>query len=115
MKLIKFTFKTFSNGSVYFGFGLKGLKRPSYYLLDSLLQEMRLWALLVFVGVVYGEGNRTKRQFEAGHCDPAFCQIPDCYCGGNEIPGGFSPDQIPQFVLLTFDDAVNDLNEVYTG
>ena len=39
----------------------------------------------------------------------------DCYCGGNEIPGGFSPDQIPQFVLLTFDDAVNDLNEVYTG
>ncbi len=36
----------------------------------------------------------------------------DCYCGGKDIPGGYSPDQIPQFVLLTFDDAVNDLNQV---
>ena len=37
----------------------------------------------------------------------------DCYCGGREIPGGYSPDQIPQFVLLTFDDAVNDLNKQF--
>ena len=37
----------------------------------------------------------------------------DCYCGGRDIPGGYSPDQIPQFVLLTFDDAVNDLNKQF--
>jgi hypothetical protein len=52
---------------------------------------MRLWALLLVVVVsgwlglsaaAGGRGggaaatNRTKRQFEAGHCDPAFCQIP---------------------------------------
>jgi hypothetical protein len=45
------------------------------------------------------------------------CSLPlrifqDCYCGGKDIPGGYTPDQIPQFVLLTFDDAVNDLNQV---
>jgi hypothetical protein len=76
---------------------------------------MRLWALIMLVGAVgVAQGaNRTKRQFEAGHCDPALCKIPDCYCGGNEIPGGYKPDQIPQFVLLTFDDAVNDLNEAF--
>lgn len=37
------------------------------------------------------------------------CQLPSCSCGLS-IPGGISPDQTPQFVLLTFDDAVNDLN-----
>ena len=37
----------------------------------------------------------------------------DCYCGGKDIPGGYSPDQIPQFVMLTFDDAVNDLNKAF--
>ena len=40
-----------------------------------------------------------------------ICQ--DCYCGGKDIPGGFTADQIPQFVLLTFDDAVNDLNKQF--
>ena len=41
---------------------------------------MRLWAFLVLLGGVsqsLGVGlNRTKRQFEADHCDPAYCQIP---------------------------------------
>ena len=45
--------------------------------------QMRLWALLVLVGVVSG-ANRTKRQFEAGHCDPAFCQIPVSDEGGGD-------------------------------
>lgn len=46
-------------------------------------------------------------------CDPSYCRLPDCYCGGTDIPGGFSPEDIPQFVLLTFDDAVNDLNKAF--
>jgi len=79
--------------------------------------QMRLWlALLVAalaVTMVAAGTNRTKRQAGAEHCDPAYCQIPDCYCGGKDIPGGFTPDQIPQFVLLTFDDAVNDLNKQF--
>lgn len=52
-------------------------------------------------------------QSSADRCDPSRCRLPDCYCGGNNIPGGLSPQDIPQFVLLTFDDAVNDLNKQF--
>ena len=37
------------------------------------------------------------------------CTLPKCFCGRG-IPGGLSQHQTPQFVLLSFDDAVNDLN-----
>ncbi|XP_042880929.1 histone-lysine N-methyltransferase 2D-like isoform X8 [Penaeus japonicus] len=48
---------------------------------------------------------------KATRCDPKVCVLPDCYCGGKDIPGGFAPETVPQIVLLTFDDAVNDLNK----
>ena len=41
---------------------------------------------------------------------PSSCQPPSCSCGLS-TPGGLQPDQTPQFVLLTFDDAVNALNQ----
>nr|XP_053639056.1 uncharacterized protein LOC128693332 isoform X14 [Cherax quadricarinatus] len=47
---------------------------------------------------------------KATKCDPKLCRLPDCYCGGRDIPGGYDPVEVPQIVLLTFDDAVNDLN-----
>ena len=50
---------------------------------------------------------------EAERCDPRFCRLPDCYCGGSTIPGGYEAKDIPQFVLLTFDDAVNGLNQKF--
>ncbi|GAB6019417.1 Cytidine deaminase 5 [Chamberlinius hualienensis] len=47
----------------------------------------------------------------AKRCDPSICNLPDCFCGGNQIsPGGLKTDDIPQMVLITFDDAVNDIN-----
>ena len=50
----------------------------------------------------------------AEKCDPRKCKLPDCRCGGSDVPGKLSPKQIPQIVLITFDDAVNDLNnEIY--
>lgn len=49
----------------------------------------------------------------AGRCDPNVCRLPRCYCGGTEVPGGLSRKSIPQFVLLTFDDAVNSLNQQF--
>ena len=52
-------------------------------------------------------------QEKADQCNPDYCRLPDCYCGGNKIPGGLKPEQIPQLVLLTFDDAVNDLNKAF--
>ncbi|XP_050549099.1 uncharacterized protein LOC126910517 isoform X2 [Daktulosphaira vitifoliae] len=51
----------------------------------------------------------------AAKCRKDVCQLPDCSCGGKEIPGDLTPEETPQMVLLTFDDSVNDLNKgLYT-
>ncbi|XP_026477754.1 uncharacterized protein LOC113383720 [Ctenocephalides felis] len=46
----------------------------------------------------------------AAKCRADVCLIPDCSCGGKDIPGNISAKETPQIVLLTFDDAINDLN-----
>ncbi|KAH9426742.1 chitin binding [Dermatophagoides pteronyssinus] len=51
-----------------------------------------------------------KALVTANKCDKRKCRLPDCRCGSSDIPGNFSSKQIPQLVMLTFDDAVNDLN-----
>jgi len=43
---------------------------------------------------------------------PSSCRLPACSCGLS-TPGGLPPNQTPQFVLLTFDDAVNTLNQEF--
>ncbi|VVC35996.1 Hypothetical protein CINCED_3A022481 [Cinara cedri] len=51
----------------------------------------------------------------AAKCRKDVCQLPDCSCGGKEIPGDLTQEETPQIVLLTFDDSVNDLNKgLYT-
>ncbi|XP_026835552.1 mucin-5AC isoform X3 [Drosophila erecta] len=51
----------------------------------------------------------------AAKCRKDVCLLPDCYCGGKDIPGELPVESIPQIVLLTFDDSVNDLNkQLYT-
>jgi hypothetical protein len=64
-------------------------------------------ALLILVAVIVNGQQKVDR------CDPSYCRLPDCYCGGEQIPGGYRPEEIPQFVLLTFDDAVNGLNQKF--
>lgn len=49
----------------------------------------------------------------AAKCRKDVCLLPDCYCGGKEIPGDIPVEETPQMVLITFDDAVNDLNKEY--
>ncbi|RWS12168.1 hypothetical protein B4U79_03702 [Dinothrombium tinctorium] len=50
----------------------------------------------------------------AKKCDSNVCLLPDCKCGSSAVPGNLSPNEIPQIVVLTFDDAINDLNwEIY--
>jgi len=39
------------------------------------------------------------------------CLLPDCSCGGKDIPGDMAVETVPQIVMLTFDDSVNDLNK----
>uniref|UniRef100_A0A336N0T2 CSON007794 protein n=1 Tax=Culicoides sonorensis TaxID=179676 RepID=A0A336N0T2_CULSO len=46
----------------------------------------------------------------ATECQKELCKLPFCSCGGNDIPGNISRDQVPQMVLITFDDAVTSLN-----
>ena len=47
----------------------------------------------------------------AAKCRKDVCLLPDCFCGGKDIPGDLPVEQVPQIVLLTFDDSVNDLNK----
>ena len=50
----------------------------------------------------------------ATKCDPSVCILPDCNCGHAKIPGNLKVHQVPQIIMLTFDDAINDLNwELY--
>ncbi|XP_033236399.1 uncharacterized protein Cda5 isoform X10 [Drosophila pseudoobscura] len=46
----------------------------------------------------------------AAKCRKDVCLLPDCYCGGRDIPGGLNVTEIPQIVLITFDDAINPIN-----
>ena len=51
-----------------------------------------------------------------GRCDLSKCSLPDCFCSvdGTRIPGDLKPEETPQMVILTFDDAVNNENwEIY--
>ncbi|KAK2140344.1 hypothetical protein LSH36_1385g00016 [Paralvinella palmiformis] len=41
-------------------------------------------------------------------CVPRDCQLPDCYCAGKTGPSHLKNYQIPQMVMMTFDDAVNE-------
>ena len=44
------------------------------------------------------------------------CKLPDCWCGGTEIPGGLPVGETPQMIMITFDDAVTNQNyHLYTS
>uniref|UniRef100_A0A914XZ44 EGF-like domain-containing protein n=1 Tax=Panagrolaimus superbus TaxID=310955 RepID=A0A914XZ44_9BILA len=53
--------------------------------------------------------NPTRPKQRATRCNPEKCQLPTCFCSmdGRKPPGNLDPTQIPQFIVLTFDDAVN--------
>nr|AUM57318.1 chitin deacetylase protein 2 [Tetranychus cinnabarinus] len=49
-------------------------------------------------------------------CDPAVCVLPECYCSidGTQIPGKLEQSKVPQMVMISFDDAINNNNiDVY--
>ncbi|KAL4716750.1 hypothetical protein ACJJTC_001906 [Scirpophaga incertulas] len=62
---------------------------------------------LLVVGVVIAADDDLPL---AKACDQEACQPPDCRCSSTSIPGGLDPKDTPQFVMVTFDDAVNVLN-----
>jgi len=53
-------------------------------------------------------------------CNPNTCKPPSCTCASQLPPGGIDPKDAPQFVILSYDDAVNDstfsiLKDMYKG
>lgn len=39
-------------------------------------------------------------------CDASKCQLPSCHCADTNPPGGLDPKDVPQFITLTADDAI---------
>ncbi|KAH7974488.1 hypothetical protein HPB49_015904 [Dermacentor silvarum] len=67
------------------------------YVLSLLFIALCVWETIV-------AGSPTK-------CDPSQCSLRDnCLCPGTRPPANLSASSMPQFVMLTFDDAVNDQN-----
>ncbi|KAF7286482.1 hypothetical protein GWI33_005120 [Rhynchophorus ferrugineus] len=56
--------------------------------------------------------DSTKDIPAALKCDPTRCQLPKCFCSlnGTSIPGNLPLSEVPQMVILTFEDAINDEN-----
>lgn len=55
------------------------------------------------------ESSRRRSRATTDSCSPANCRLPACYCAGEEAPlGGVRRSEVPQFVMVTFDDAITD-------
>jgi hypothetical protein len=53
-------------------------------------------------------------------CDPNTCKAPNCMCASTKPPGGLSLSDVPQFITLTADDAIQSytidaLNSLVNG
>lgn len=70
--------------------------------------------VLTLTTTAFAVPNQVLRNYEeAEACKPALCELPNCLCASTTPPAGLAPSQIPQFVVLTFDDAVNVGNMPY--
>ncbi|KAI8423638.1 hypothetical protein MSG28_012698 [Choristoneura fumiferana] len=69
-----------------------------------------LLVLALFVAVWAQEESEEEGLTLAEPCDAESCQLPDCRCSSTNIPGGLAARDVPQFVLVTFDDGVNVIN-----
>ncbi|XP_059165544.1 proteoglycan 4-like [Physella acuta] len=54
-----------------------------------------------------------KYDYKKGKCSSTWCKLPDCRCIGSDVPGDLDPKDIPQLVMLTFDDSINGQNMGY--
>ncbi|CAJ0645392.1 1756_t:CDS:10 [Entrophospora sp. SA101] len=59
-------------------------------------------------GFIINNFDNNSRVEAAYACDASLCKAPDCFCATQTPPGGLTLDKTPQFVLLTFDDSIQD-------
>lgn len=64
------------------------------------------------LGAALGHVLKSSARVEV-KCEKELCQLPDCSCASVEIPGNLTLEETPQFVFLTFDDAITNLNMEY--
>lgn len=68
-------------------------------------------ALSTLVAVSRGVSRPHRMTFNSNQdlepCTAENCKLPDCFCSGTVPPGGLTADQVPQIVMLTFDDQVD--------
>lgn len=62
------------------------------------------------LGTVSGEGasvNPSGGAKGAGYsCDPTSCKLPHCRCADSKPPGNLALSDVPQFITITADDAI---------
>jgi hypothetical protein len=66
---------------------------------------------LAFVSVYAQEGAGLigATTLNAGYICPSSCVLPNCRCASVSTPGDLNPQDIPQFMTLTFDDSVDTI------
>lgn len=65
--------------------------------------------ILLIFSIAFSIGQGAPSRVSAPDCHEK-CKLPECRCSSADIPGGLRPQDTPQFVLLTFDDAVTIAN-----
>ncbi|KAI8343611.1 hypothetical protein BC941DRAFT_465778 [Chlamydoabsidia padenii] len=56
-----------------------------------------------------GATTQTSSTSTSYSCDPATCQLSkNCHCASSQPPNGLDPKDTPQFVVVTFDDSVQE-------
>lgn len=73
------------------------------------------FGIFLFVTIIFenSQGLSIRDNQRAVPCDVSQCRLPHCRCSSSAIPGDLNPQNTPQFVLLTFDDAVTVGNFPY--
>ena len=41
-------------------------------------------------------------------CNSSTCASPRCRCGSSDIPNGIDPEDMPQMIVITFENAINE-------
>ena len=72
----------------------------------GILSLLLLWSVTLVVGQGSNE-NGYRPLADPNVCSPESCRLPACFCAGTDAPMRMSADVIPQIVMFTFDDAVN--------
>lgn len=91
-----------------------------FHSLNSIKRSMIMTLLLLLISFRIGSVDCPDASDEgwcdvdndpnaAEICDLSQCKLPECFCSkdGTLIPGRLEANQVPQMIVLTFDDAIN--------